>query len=105
MNAPTAERTEEQIGHILDQFADAFSRQARSPVLHSPSELGLNYEDVTFGSRDGVPLEGWLIPAAGSDKLVIARSHLERDLRGPGRRRLPDLRAQPMPGRTIAKES
>jgi pimeloyl-ACP methyl ester carboxylesterase len=72
MTAPSQERTEEQIGHLLDQFADGFSRQSRSPVLHSPAEQGLDYEDVTFPSRDGVPLEGWFIPAPGSDKLVIA---------------------------------
>jgi uncharacterized protein len=64
--------TEEQIDRTLDRFADAFSRQRRSPILHSPDEAGLDYEDVTFPSRDGVPLEGWFIPAAGSDKLVIA---------------------------------
>jgi len=65
-------RSEEQIDDQLDQFADGFSRQPRSPVLHWPSEQGLAYEDVTFPSRDRVPLEGWIIPAAGSDKLVIA---------------------------------
>lgn len=63
--------SEEQINDMLNQFADGFSRQQRSPVLHSPSEHGLDYQDVTFPSRDGVPLEGWIIPAAGSDKLVI----------------------------------
>jgi hypothetical protein len=39
--------------------------------LHSPSEQNLDYEDVTFPSRDGVPLEGWFIPAARSDRLII----------------------------------
>lgn len=56
----------------LRQFADAFSFQRRAPILHSPSEYGTDYEDVTFPSRDGVPLEGWFIPAPGSDKLIIA---------------------------------
>jgi hypothetical protein len=72
MTAPSPERTEEQIGHLLDQFADGFSQQSRSPVLHSPAEHGLDFEDVTFPSRDGVPLEGWFIPAPASIKLVIA---------------------------------
>jgi pimeloyl-ACP methyl ester carboxylesterase len=40
--------------------------------MHSPSEQGLDFEDVTFPSLDGVPLEGWYIPALGSDKLIIA---------------------------------
>jgi hypothetical protein len=27
---------------------------------------------VSFPSRDGVPLEGWFIPAPGSGRLIIA---------------------------------
>lgn len=56
----------------LDRFADAFCFPARSPVAHHPGEQGLDHEDVTFPSRDGVPLEGWLIPAPGSERMVIA---------------------------------
>jgi pimeloyl-ACP methyl ester carboxylesterase len=56
----------------LDQIAEGFSQQRRSPVLHSPAEHGLDFEDVTFGSNDGVPLEGWFIPAPGSTKVIIA---------------------------------
>ena len=61
-----------QIDHILQAMADSFGQQLRSPVLHSPAEQDLDYQDVTFPALDGVPLEGWLIPAAGSDKLIIA---------------------------------
>jgi len=64
-------RTEEQIGQLLQQFAEGFSVQRRSPVLHWPAEQGLDYQDVTFPSRDGVPLEGWFIPQSGSNKLII----------------------------------
>jgi uncharacterized protein len=64
--------TGEQIDHILRAMADSFGQQLRSPILHWPSEHGLEYEDVTFPALDGVPLEGWFIPAAGSDKLIIA---------------------------------
>src|ERR671915_574870 len=42
----------------------------RAPVLRRPDEVGLEYEDVTFPSMDGVPLEGWFIPA-DSDRLII----------------------------------
>ncbi|MGH3693997.1 MAG: hypothetical protein ACRDRX_08430 [Pseudonocardiaceae bacterium] len=42
----------------------------RAPVLCRPEEVGLDYEDVTFPSMDGVGLEGWFIPA-DSDKLII----------------------------------
>lgn len=48
--------------------ANVFPR--RAPILATPADRGLAYEDVFFPSLDGVPLEAWLIPAA-SDKLVI----------------------------------
>ena len=64
--------TQEQSGEALRRFADGFAVLRRSPVLHSPSEYGLEYEDVFFPARDGVPLDGWFIPAPGSGKLVIA---------------------------------
>ena len=36
------------LSRILDAMADSFGQQLRSPLLHSPVELGLEYEDVTF---------------------------------------------------------
>ena len=62
----------DQINDVLQQFADGFGQLQRSPVIHSPSEQDLDYENVTFPSSDGVPLEGWFIPATASDKLIIA---------------------------------
>lgn len=64
--------SEEQIDHILQRIADGFRMWVRSPIMHRPDEEGLEYEDVTFPSQDGVPLEGWFIPAPGSDKIIIA---------------------------------
>jgi hypothetical protein len=64
--------TTDQVDRILNQMADSFGQQLRSPIWHSPSEESLDYEDVTFPSSDGVPLEGWFIPAVGSNKLIIA---------------------------------
>jgi uncharacterized protein len=64
--------TREQIDRIVQAMADSFGQQLRSPILHWPSEQGLDYQDVTFPALDGVPLEGWFIPAPGSDKLIIA---------------------------------
>ena len=62
----------DQINNVLQQMADGFGHLLRSPVLHSPSEQSLDYENVTFPSLDGTPLEAWFIPAAGSNKLIIA---------------------------------
>ncbi len=64
--------SEDQINRTLEAMADSFANQLRSPVMHSPSEEGLDYEDVTFPALDGVPLEGWFIPASGSNRLIIA---------------------------------
>jgi uncharacterized protein len=62
----------EQIDQALDQIASGYGSSVRSPLFHTPAEHGLEYEDVTFASEDGVPLEAWFIPAAGSSKIVIA---------------------------------
>jgi pimeloyl-ACP methyl ester carboxylesterase len=56
---------------FIDSLADLMSRSARAPILRRPDDYGLEYEDVFFPSLDGVPLEGWFIPA-NSDRLVIA---------------------------------
>jgi pimeloyl-ACP methyl ester carboxylesterase len=69
---PPPALTGEQVDRILQATADSFAQQLRSPILHWPSEQGLEYEDVTFQATDGVPLEGWFIPAPASDKLIIA---------------------------------
>ncbi|MEE1938682.1 hypothetical protein V1L54_04525 [Streptomyces sp. TRM 70361] len=55
---------------ILDGIAASFVAPLRSPVLWTPADVGLEYEDVTFPSADGVPLEGWFVPA-NSDRLVV----------------------------------
>lgn len=56
----------------VQQIAEQIGNLSRSPIMHSPADHGLAYEDVSFPSQDGVPLEGWFIPAAGSTRLVIA---------------------------------
>ncbi|PZG40885.1 alpha/beta hydrolase, partial [Spongiactinospora gelatinilytica] len=66
------EPSEEEARDLLRRFATEIDFQPRSPILYSPGDQGLAYEDVTFPSADGVPLEGWFIPAPGSNKLVIA---------------------------------
>jgi uncharacterized protein len=64
--------TQAQIEEILQRIADGFRHFPRAPILHRPDEAGLEYENVTFPSEDGVPLEGWFIPASGSDKIIVA---------------------------------
>jgi uncharacterized protein len=63
--------------NVLSQMAAGYGElHDRSPILHNPAEAGLAYEDVTFPAADGVPLEGWFIPAPGSRRVVIANHPL-----------------------------
>ncbi|MBB6510898.1 hypothetical protein F4695_004290 [Rhizobium soli] len=64
--------SEEQIAEQLKAITRGWSHPLRSPILRTPADEGLDYEDVTFPSQDGVPLEAWFIPCAGSNRLVIA---------------------------------
>jgi hypothetical protein len=70
-----AERAAAAVSHaihpMIEQYAQLFTHGARTPVLRRPDEYGMAYEEVFFPSLDGVPLEGWFIPAP-SDKLIIA---------------------------------
>lgn len=65
----TVDKTQEDA--MIDQIAKAVSYSFRTPILRRPSDYGLAYEDIFFPAMDGVMLDGWLIPANGSNKLVI----------------------------------
>ena len=47
----------------------------RAPVLRRPGEVGLDFEEVTFPSMDGVALEGWFIPAGYNILCYDIRNH------------------------------
>lgn len=68
------EKVADSISHklhpMIEKYATLFKEGARTPVLRRPSDYGMEYEDVFFPSMDGVPLEGWFIPA-NSNKLLI----------------------------------
>lgn len=55
----------------LQMIAEGLAYGRRSPVLRRPSDAGLEYKNIFFPSVDGTPLEGWLIPRANSDKIII----------------------------------
>lgn len=35
----------------------------RQPLTRSPADVGLAFEEVAFSATDGVPLQGWFVPA------------------------------------------
>jgi dipeptidyl aminopeptidase/acylaminoacyl peptidase len=48
-----------------------FSRRYTLHNPRTPAEVGLNYEEVTFRSSDGLTLHGWWVPCEGSEKVII----------------------------------
>lgn len=56
---------------LVEIYAQMFAHGVRTPVLRRPDEYGMAYEDVFFPAMDGTTLEGWFIPAEGSEKLLI----------------------------------
>lgn len=51
--------------------SDQITRRRRPDKTTSPADHGLQYEDVTFTTEDGIPLRGWLIPAQDARRAVI----------------------------------
>ncbi|MEL6592810.1 MAG: alpha/beta fold hydrolase [Bacteroidota bacterium] len=54
-------------------ISDLMIKPGKSPVFETPAEFGLDYEDVSFITKDGVTLSGWLI-RGGTEKVII-QSH------------------------------
>lgn len=43
----------------------------RVPVNENPADLGLEYKDIEFKSRDGLNLRGWLLPSRDDGRVII----------------------------------
>lgn len=54
-------------------ISDMMIKPGKAPVFETPDEYGLEYEDVTFETADGVTLSGWIVKG-NSDKVII-QSH------------------------------
>ncbi|MEU6131873.1 hypothetical protein ABZ805_22090 [Saccharopolyspora sp. NPDC047091] len=68
----TAEQsTSDDLDAVLDRLAHGLAHPIRSPLLHDPGEEGLDYEELSFPSQDGIPLEAWYVPCEGSDRLIV----------------------------------
>ncbi|MEM7115071.1 MAG: alpha/beta hydrolase [Chloroflexota bacterium] len=61
----------EQQTQMLTVLAGGLAKGVRTPVLRTPEEYGMAYEEVEFETQDGVTIKGWFIPA-NSDKLIIS---------------------------------
>lgn len=58
---------------VAYMFSGIVIHSRRQPVVRTPQEYGMSYEDVTFESTDGLHIKGWFIPApsAETDKVII----------------------------------
>ena len=64
--------TQEQTA-MLEQLAMRLSKPPRLPVLRTPDEVGLTYEEVSFKTEDGLELSAWYMP--GTPVHVILSNH------------------------------
>jgi pimeloyl-ACP methyl ester carboxylesterase len=71
VTAPTQPAQDVDHAELLDALATRFSTTPRAPVLGSPLRLGMRFEEVVFPATDGVPLEGWFIPAESARAVVV----------------------------------
>ncbi|MDE2140926.1 MAG: alpha/beta hydrolase [Elusimicrobia bacterium] len=55
---------------------------AMSPMWVFPEQFGLPYERVSFTTKDGLLLKGWLLPSATGDKRTIIMCHGWGDNKG-----------------------
>ncbi len=56
----------------LDALAHGLAHASRSPLLRTPADAGLAFEELVYPSSDGTPLEAWFIPCEGSSRLVVS---------------------------------
>jgi pimeloyl-ACP methyl ester carboxylesterase len=67
----TKELNQEQLEIIKGLAQNLTKVDHPTPILETPADYGMKYEDITFPSMDGVSLAAWYIPANNSDKLII----------------------------------
>jgi uncharacterized protein (DUF1330 family)/pimeloyl-ACP methyl ester carboxylesterase len=71
-NSETAHtQTDAKNNEFIDGIAELMAYSTRTPILRTPDQYGMSYEDIFFPAIDGVTLEGWFIPAKNSNKLII----------------------------------
>jgi uncharacterized protein len=97
MSDTVTKQDSENLDDTLDAIAKGLAYSTRSPVVRTPADNGLEWQDIHFPSSDGTVLEGWFIPCKSSDRLIICAhafgfskagfpSHLEpwKSAWGPG---------------------
>lgn len=52
-------------------FSFYMTRRHHLAEIHTPAEYGLEFEEVSLRTADGLTLCGWWVPAPGSDRAVV----------------------------------
>ncbi|MDN3585042.1 alpha/beta hydrolase [Pedobacter aquatilis] len=63
--------TDQKNAEAIEGMAEMMAHSLRTPIMRTPDQYGMEYEDIFFPSTDGVTIEGWFIPAKNSKKLII----------------------------------
>ncbi|MEL7179507.1 MAG: alpha/beta fold hydrolase [Pseudomonadota bacterium] len=58
---------------MLEQLAGGLSKPPRLPILRTPDEVGLKFEEVSFKTADGLEVSAWYMPGASGH--VILSNH------------------------------
>lgn len=58
---------------MLETLAQGLSTPPRFPIVRTPADCGLEFEDVTFQTSDGVEISAWYMP--GTSNHVILSNH------------------------------
>jgi len=61
----------EQQTQMLTALAQGLSLPPRTPILRTPKDYDMAYEEVSFTTADGVEIKGWFIPG-DSDNVIIS---------------------------------
>lgn len=64
--------TEQQVA-MLQALAKGLTTPPRLPVLRTPAEIGLEFEEVTFNTEDEIEVSAWYMP--GTNGHVILSNH------------------------------
>ena len=57
-------------------FSGIVMHSRRQPIVRTPAEYDMAYEDVEFKSTDGLTIKGWFIPSSdGNSEKVIILTH------------------------------
>ena len=56
-------------------FSSVVMFSHRQPIVRSPKDYGMEYEDVAFSSLDDLTIRGWLIPGSTKKNKVIIITH------------------------------